>query len=182
MAGGGKAKAAAAAGRPQTTLVLDNGGYTLKAGVAGGDGPAVVPNCLARDRARRVYVGADVRRCRDYGEMHFRRPVEKGFIVGWEAQKEIWDHELFGASPICDPADARLVLAEPPNGLPALQANCDQVVFEEYGFASYYRGVGTHILFFFFSFGPFLWSFRYRVCLKGPRRCAAAYTKGQRRF
>ena len=126
---------------PRTTLVIDNGGSTLKAGLVG-DSPRVIPNCIARDRSRRVYLGSDLAHCRDYGELQFRRPVEKGFIVNWEAQKEIWDQEIFDKN-VCDPADTRLVLSEAPNALPALQNNADQVVFEEYGFMSYYRGVGT---------------------------------------
>ena len=156
MAGGRKAKPAPPP-RPQTTLVLDNGAYTLKAGLvpSGGNAsevdsaasaaPRVIPNCVARDRDRKVFVGSELDRCRDYGEMQFRRPVDKGFVVNWEAQKEIWDRELFDdKAPLrCDPAETRLVLSEQPNSLPALQANCDQVVFEEYGFASYYRGIGT---------------------------------------
>jgi actin-related protein 6 len=78
--------------------------------------------------------------------MQFRRPVERGSIVNWEAQKEIWDQELFdNAATKCDPAETRLILSEAPNGLPALQTNCDQVVFEEYGFASYYRGIGERL-------------------------------------
>ncbi|KAH7309805.1 actin family [Stachybotrys elegans] len=109
------------------TLVLDNGGYTIKAGLVRGaeiDEPRVIPNCIARDRGKKIYVASDLENCRDFGEVQFRRPVEKSFIVNWEAQKE-----------------TRLILTEPPNGLPVLQANCDQMVFEEYGFASYYRGV-----------------------------------------
>lgn len=146
MAGGRKAKPAPPKA-PSTTLVLDNGAYTLKAGLVHGgkiDDPRTIPNCIARDRARKVYVASELEKCRDYGEIQFRRPVEKGFIVNWEAQKEIWDRELFdnGAAIKCDPAETRLILAEPPNGLPVLQTNCDQVVFEEYGFASYYRGIG----------------------------------------
>ncbi|KMQ81927.1 actin family protein, partial [Lasius niger] len=97
MAGGRKSKAAAPA-HPQKTLVLDNGAYTLKAGLVRGgavDEPVIVPNCIARDRARKIYVGSDLEKCRDHGEIQFRRPVEKGFIVNWEAQKEIWDHEFF---------------------------------------------------------------------------------------
>ncbi|QUC16642.1 uncharacterized protein UV8b_00883 [Ustilaginoidea virens] len=146
MAGGRKAKPASPS-RPSSTLVVDNGGYTLKAGcVADGriDEPRVIPNCIARDRSKKkIYVASDLAKCPDYGEMHFRRPVERGFIVSWEAQKEIWDQELLGdGSAKRDPAEMRLILAEPPNGLPSLQSNCDQVVFEEYGFASYYRGVG----------------------------------------
>ncbi|KJZ76913.1 Actin-like protein arp-6 [Hirsutella minnesotensis 3608] len=147
MAGGRKSKPPAPT-RPQTTLVLDNGAYTLKAGLVGDgneiDAPVVIPNCIARS-GDKTFVGADLDRCRDFREMRFRRPVEKGFIVNWESQKEIWDHHFFAPDALafkCDPADTRLVLTEPPNGLPALQTNCDQVVFEEYGFASYYRGIG----------------------------------------
>ncbi|KOS19964.1 Actin-related protein 6 [Escovopsis weberi] len=130
------------------TLVLDNGAWTLKAGFVL-DGhisePRTIPNCIARDRSRKVYVGAELSQCKDYSEIQFRRPVEKGFLVNWEAQKEIWDRELLDAKTGlgCDPRETRLVLTEQPNGLPVLQANCDQIVFEEYGFDSYYRGIGA---------------------------------------
>ncbi|RDA95459.1 hypothetical protein CP533_5407 [Ophiocordyceps camponoti-saundersi (nom. inval.)] len=141
MAGGRKSSHGAAAAGPQNTLVVDNGAHTLKTGLVRGgsvDDPMVIPNCVGRDRARGLYVGSDLDKCRDFGEMQFRRPVEKGFIVNWDVQREIWQHELLD---LCDVAETRLVLAEPPNGLPALQANCDQIVFEEFGFASYYRGL-----------------------------------------
>ncbi len=142
---------------PTRTLVLDNGAYTIKAGfvsdnddnTSNGDEnateqPRIIPNCIARDRDRRTYVGSELARCRDFGEIVYRRPVEKGFIVNWEAQKEIWEREFFDdkAPQRCDPSETRLLLAEHPNSLPVLQTNCDQMVFEEFGFASYYRGNG----------------------------------------
>ena len=140
---------------PTRTLVLDNGAYTIKAGFVShsddhgdddgiADQPRVIPNCIARDRDRKTYVASELERCKDYGETIFRRPVEKGFIVNWEAQKEIWEREFFDpkAPQHCDPSETRLLLAEHPNSLPVLQTNCDQMVFEEFGFASYYRGNG----------------------------------------
>lgn len=135
---------------PSRTLVLDNGADTIKAGFVTADEieePRVIPNCIARDRTRKTYVASDLAKCKDFGEINFRRPVEKGYVVNWEAQKEIWDHEFFAkdAPQQCDPAETRLVLTEQPNALPALQTNCDQMVFEEFGFASYYRGIGTKI-------------------------------------
>ncbi len=148
MAGSRRSKAPPPIPQPSRTLVLDNGGYTVKAGfVADGkpdDEPRIVPNCLGRDRQRKTYVASDLEKCKDFGEMAFRRPVEKGYIVNWEAQKEIWEHEFFDAKAPqkCDPSETRLVLAEQPNSLPVLQANCDQMVFEEFQFASYYRGIG----------------------------------------
>ncbi|TQV99033.1 hypothetical protein V2A60_007276 [Cordyceps javanica] len=147
MAGGRKAKSLASVAHPKITFVLDNGASTLKAGfVRDGriDEPRIIQNCIARDRTRNIYTASELDKCSDFGEIQFRRPVEKGFIVNWEVQSEIWDYEFFGSkAPLkCDPSETRLLLAEPPNGLPVLQSNCDQIVFEEYGFESYYRGVG----------------------------------------
>ncbi|OLN94109.1 Actin-related protein 6 [Colletotrichum chlorophyti] len=146
MPGGRKSKSSGSV-PPARTLVLDNGAYTLKAGFVSEElteEPRVIPNCIARDRARKVYVASDLDRCRDFGEIQFRRPVEKGFIVNWEAQKEIWDHEFFDDNALqkCDPSETRLLLTEQPSSLPILQTNCDQIIFEEYQFASYYRGLG----------------------------------------
>ena len=97
----GSKKASAVA--PRSTLVLDNGAYTLKAGiVAPGASPTyddcrVLPNCIARSvRDKRTYVASELDHCKDFGEVAFRRPVEKGFIVNWEAEKAIWEHEFLG--------------------------------------------------------------------------------------
>lgn len=127
------------------TLVLDNGAYTIKAGYVTEDTidePRVIPNCIARDADRKVYVGSELEKCKDFGEIAFRRPVEKGFVVNWEAQSAIWEREFCeeNAPQYCDPSETRLLLAEHSNSLPVLQTNTDQMVFEEFGFASYYRG------------------------------------------
>lgn len=99
---------------------------------------------MARDRERHVYVGSQLEKCRDFGDIVFRRPVEKGYLVNWEAEKEIWDHEFFEdkARLHCDPKETGLLLTEAPNSLPQLQTNCDQIVFEEFGFHSYLRCPG----------------------------------------
>ena len=136
---------------PARTLVVDNGANTIKAGFSSPAitdpktlVPKVIPNCMARDRERKVYIGSELEKCKDFGEIVFRRPVEKGYLVNWEAQKEIWEHEFFDdKAPLrCDPGETGLLLTEAPNTLPALQTACDQIVFEEFGFASYSRCLG----------------------------------------
>jgi actin-related protein 6 len=150
MAGGRKSKTTALAA-PARTLILDNGAHTIKAGFVSSNpddetpAPRIIPNCLARDRQKKIYVASELDRCHDYGEIQFRRPVDKGCIVNWESQKQVWDREFMDDDAVsrCDPSETRLVLAEAPNALPSLQTNCDQIVFEEYQFASYYRGIGV---------------------------------------
>lgn len=83
----------------QQTLVVDNGAYSLKAGFVNDipqlDDCRVVPNCVARDRGKKVWIGAQLERCTDIGEIALKRPVEKGFLVNWEVQKAIWDNTFF---------------------------------------------------------------------------------------
>lgn len=87
------------------TLVLDNGAYTLKAGLISpttsppsASSCHTIPNCIARStRDKRSYVGSELESCADFGELAFRRPVERGFIVNWEAQKAVWEHEFVDA-------------------------------------------------------------------------------------
>lgn len=89
---------------PRNTLVLDNGAYTIKAGLVtpSSSEPSyhdcrVAPNCIARStRDKRTYISSELDDCKDFGELAFRRPVEKGFIVSWEAEKAIWEHEFLG--------------------------------------------------------------------------------------
>lgn len=85
---------------PEKTLVIDNGAFTIKAGFAQpSPDPAkdcrVIPNCIARGRDKRIWVGVQLDHCKDFGEMAFRRPVEKGYLVNWEAEKEIWENSFF---------------------------------------------------------------------------------------
>ena len=54
----------------------------------------VIPNCIAKGRDKRIWIGAQLANCKDFGEMAFRRPVEKGYLVNWESEKEIW-HQSF---------------------------------------------------------------------------------------
>jgi actin-related protein 6 len=95
----GSKKASTATQR--NTLVVDNGGYTIKAGLlAASAEPSyedcrVSPNCIARStRDKRTYISSELDSCKDFGELAFRRPVEKGFIVNWESEKAIWEHEF----------------------------------------------------------------------------------------
>ncbi|KAF2733084.1 Actin/actin-like protein [Polyplosphaeria fusca] len=140
---------------PKHTLVLDNGAYTLKAGLVPAastdlsyDSCTVIPNCIARStRDKCTYVASELIHCKDFGELAFRRPVEKGFIVNWEAEKAIWEHEFVestaGEGLMCDPKETNLLLTEKPNCPKELQKNCDEIVFEQFEFAAYHRSVGA---------------------------------------
>ncbi len=84
---------------PLRTLVVDNGACTIKAGFPSTSQQPedchTIPNCIARDRGKKVWIGSQLEHCTDFGEVVFRRPVEKGYLVSWEAEKAVWDNSFF---------------------------------------------------------------------------------------
>jgi actin-related protein 6 len=149
---------------PDKTFVIDNGAYTIKAGYAPDFPPpedearalsscTTIPNALAKTRGNHVFIGAQLStHVTDWNEVAFRRPVEKGYIVNWEAQKEIWEHSFFDEKTargkefrITNPEETTLLLTEAPNALPVLQKNADEIVMEEWGFGGYYRCIGKAV-------------------------------------
>ncbi|KAL1975734.1 hypothetical protein VTN31DRAFT_4126 [Thermomyces dupontii] len=146
---------------PEKTFVIDNGAYTLKAGYAPStfeaakddeilSSCATIPNALVKTRDGRVFVGPQLStHISDWNEALFRRPVEKGFIVNWEAQKEIWEYSFFDEklvrsdkTKVPNPGETTLILTEAPNALPILQKHADEMVMEEWGFGGYARVIG----------------------------------------
>jgi actin-related protein 6 len=92
-------KAAEAAAVKPNTLVIDNGGWSMKAGLVNAhpslENCHTVPNCLARDQDRHVYVGAQLSKCKDFYHVVLRRPVERGVLVNWELERAIWHQTFF---------------------------------------------------------------------------------------
>ena len=144
---------------PSSTFVLDNGGYTIKAGFApsapGSDTEALskchtIPNTLVRTRDKKIYVGSQADDITQWSEALFRRPVEIGQVVSWEAQKEIWDQSFFDDRTarkdllVKSPEETTLIFTEPPNTMTALQKNADEIIMEEWGFGGYSRVIGRY--------------------------------------
>jgi actin-related protein 6 len=164
------------------TLILDNGAYEIKAGFAGSQPSyqifrpsltvlsvcySLVPNCIARSKGdRRVYVGDQLRNCKDYGALAFKRPFDRVHLSSLSILMtgvfdELGDGEDgVGHYPVrwretgtppnewfvmgeIEPAETSLLVTEPPLDLPVLQASYDQMVFEEFEFHSYCRTTGT---------------------------------------
>jgi actin-related protein 6 len=75
------------------TVVLDNGGSAIKAGVVGNDETVqIIPNAVVRSKGdKTTYIGHEIARCRDFSSLHYRLPFEKGYLVDWDAQKAVWD-------------------------------------------------------------------------------------------
>ncbi|KZV77066.1 actin-like protein ARP6 [Peniophora sp. CONT] len=130
----------------QPVVVLDNGAHNIKVGLA--NPPAgvstqeatVFPNAVIRSKGdKTTYYGPDFANCKDTASLNFRLPLEKGFVVDWDAQKAIWDGILTRDFLGVEPSESTLLVTEPYFNLPNIQTTYDQFMFEEYEFDAYYR-------------------------------------------
>ncbi|KAL1688060.1 actin-domain-containing protein [Schizophyllum commune] len=141
------------------TIILDNGGSTVKAGVVGVHSepltaPRIVPNAVIRSKGdKETYVGHEYARCSDFSSLHFRLPVEKGFVTDWDAQKAVWDGVFSSELINIDTQQSSLLLTEPYFNLPSLQKTYDEFIFEEYEFKSYCRRTAASLV----PYGPLFW-------------------------
>ncbi|KAI9351645.1 actin-like protein ARP6 [Pilaira anomala] len=131
------------------TVILDNGAYNMKIGVASNDTlPRLVQNAIVRGKAdKRQYIGDQLEECKDFSSLYYRLPFEKGLLVNWGIEKRIWDRAFTKVAQI-EPKESRLIVTEPYFNLPAIQDSYDQVIFEEYEFGSCYRTIPAELCLF----------------------------------
>ncbi|KAJ3170180.1 Actin- protein 6 [Geranomyces variabilis] len=122
------------------TLVLDNGAYNIKAGYAGhAESLRCVRNCSIRGKVGGVLYADQVDPTGDLSGVTPRLPFERGYVVNWQLQRDIWNR-LFSPDVLnCTPDETTLLLTQPCFNMPVIAQSCDEVVFEEFGFASYHR-------------------------------------------
>lgn len=128
-----------------TVLVVDNGSYEVKFGFRGSINPYRAINAFARDKYNASYLSNQIKNIKDISSVQIKRPSEMGQLVSWELQSCIWDYcfynpDEFNEFELGDNVrDTHLVTNETCLTLPELSKNMDQVIFEEYEFASLYK-------------------------------------------
>ncbi|KAG2221077.1 hypothetical protein INT45_009735 [Circinella minor] len=127
------------------TVILDNGASTLKVNTVEYESPRIIPNAIIRGRTdRRNYIGDQIDQCTDFSSLYYRLPFERGFLTNWDVERPVWNR-LFSNVLQIDPKDSRLLITEPCFNLKNIQEAYDQIIFEEYEFASCYRTIAPEL-------------------------------------
>ncbi|KAK7793356.1 hypothetical protein R5R35_008508 [Gryllus longicercus] len=115
-------------------FVLDNGACTAKAGFASSDDARIIPNCImkAKSERRRPFIGDQVEECRDASGLFYILPFQKGYLINWDVQKNIWDY-IFSAEclPVNFP-ETPVVITEPYFNFNSCKEAMTEIFFEEY--------------------------------------------------
>ena len=50
-----------------------------------------MPNCVAKPKGeKRSYMCDEIHNIKDISSLNLRRPIDRGYVVNWDLQKEIW--------------------------------------------------------------------------------------------
>ena len=57
----------------------------------------LIPNCIfkAKSERRKLFIGDQLEECKDYSGLFYVMPFQKGVLVNWDVEKQIWDY-IFG--------------------------------------------------------------------------------------
>ena len=117
------------------SLVLDNGAFSIKFGNAMEEKPDLIPNAVFKSKSerRKVFVGKEVDDCTVLSGLYYMLPFQKGYLVNWDVQRQIWDH-VFTKSNV-DYGSNVLWLTEPVFNFTSIRESELEVFLEEYGFS-----------------------------------------------
>ncbi|KAI6197061.1 hypothetical protein M3Y94_01180500 [Aphelenchoides besseyi] len=124
------------AGTETRNLILDNGAYNAKLGYSTDEEPRVVHNQIFKGRSERHrnFVADELNECHDKSKLFYMSPFERGYLVNWDYEFEIWDR-LFGSECLnVDFKHTRLLLTDPSMLVSAIQRRTEEIVFETYQF------------------------------------------------
>lgn len=77
--------------------------------------------------------------CKDLSGLFYLLPFQKGYLVNWDTERQIWDY-VFGEDILgIKPPDVNLIFTEPLFNFDSIQDTLDEILFEEYKFKSVLR-------------------------------------------
>jgi len=83
--------------------------------------------------------------CKDYSGMFYMLPFQKGYLINWDLQREIWDY-VFKTKLKVDFSDTCLIITEPCYNFKPIQENMTEILYEEYGFTSLLLSTGPQLV------------------------------------
>ncbi|KAJ6636894.1 hypothetical protein lerEdw1_013922 [Lerista edwardsae] len=122
------------------TLVLDNGAYNAKIGYSHAH-VSVIPNCQFRSKTARLktFTANQLDEIKDPSGLFYILPFQKGYLVNWDVQRQVWDY-LFGKEMYqVDFVDTNIIITEPYFNFSSIQESMNEILFEEYQFQAVLR-------------------------------------------
>lgn len=96
---------------------------------------AFMSSYRSKSERRRNFIGSQLNECKDLSGLYYILPFQKGYLVNWDTQRQVWDQmlkEVLKASP----QEHKLIFTEPFFNFQSIQESLNEIFFEEYQFPS----------------------------------------------
>ncbi|XP_065793544.1 actin-related protein 6 isoform X2 [Muntiacus reevesi] len=103
--------------------------------------PRVIPNCQFRSKTARLktFTANQIDEIKDPSGLFYILPFQKGYLVNWDVQRQVWDY-LFGKEMYqVDFLDTNIIITEPYFNFTSIQESMNEILFEEYQFQAVLR-------------------------------------------
>eukprot|EP01138_Halocafeteria_seosinensis_P011293 gb/GECG01011536.1/.p1 GENE.gb/GECG01011536.1/~~gb/GECG01011536.1/.p1 ORF type:complete len:206 (+),score=14.10 gb/GECG01011536.1/:1-618(+) len=121
-------------------IVLDNGGYKLRAGFAGLREPACdMVNATAHvEKQINTLIGDDIEtHVNDKSQLRYTRPIQRGYITDFDTQKTLWERVFSEEVLDIHPQEHALLCTQPYFNASTITKYLCEMVFEQFGFQSF---------------------------------------------
>lgn len=117
----------------KNTLILDNGGYTIKLGYSNKNEIKRIPNCVTKVKSerRRLFIGDEIDECKDFTGAFYLLPISKGYLSNFDVQRQVWDY-LFKNKCKWQEDDHSLILTQPYFNFRQIQEYVIELMLEDY--------------------------------------------------
>jgi actin-related protein 6 len=93
----------------------------------------------SKSERRKSFISNQIDDCKDLSALFYLLPFQKGYLVNWDTQRQIWDY-VFGEDVLgIKPPDTNLIFSEPLFNFASIQDTLNEILFEEYKFKSVLR-------------------------------------------
>jgi actin beta/gamma 1 len=125
-------------------IIIDNGSYSMKAGLSNHDEPSIeIPTLIGYPRLKTeahpkdYYIGSEAQNAA--GSLKIKQTIQSGIIIDWDDIEKLW-HYLFEELTV-SPNDHRILLTEPPLNPKHYKEKMAQIMFESFGASRVYVAV-----------------------------------------
>ena len=128
----------------KSSIVIDNGSGTVKAGFGGAEGPrAIIPTVVGRpdnavNEQKDVYIGDEA--LEKYNSLVLKYPIEHGIITDWDDMEKIWHYTFYNALR-CAPEEHPVLLTDATLGPKANREKMTHYMFETFNVPAYYISI-----------------------------------------
>ena len=96
-------------------------------------------SCRSKAERRKNFIGDQLDDCKDLSGLYYVLPFQRGYVVNWDTQRQVWDYVLGGDKTKIHCETHSLVVSEPVHNFRSIQDAMNEIFFEDYKFSSLLR-------------------------------------------